>query len=133
MEGVNAGEAMKSGGPWHVKGVRPDARFSAHDAARRAGMSVGEWLNSVILESAGEDHDEHAYHDPYAPPSYRAQRPAYDPMAEQVAALNRRLDGLTQGFENLVRSSTASRSSSSEQDGTARRLADAITRLDQRL
>jgi localization factor PodJL len=134
MEGVNAGEAMKSGGPWHVKGVRPDARYSAQGAARRAGMSVGEWLNSVILDSAS-DEPQQSYADPYAPLSYRAQRPmpAYDPMAEQVAAINRQLEGLTQGFENLVRTASTSRSTSSEPDGNARRLADAIARLDQRL
>ena len=43
---------MKLGVPWHIKGVHPNARVSAREAARRAGMSVGEWLNSVILESS---------------------------------------------------------------------------------
>jgi hypothetical protein len=38
---------MKSGGPWNRKSLRPDARAATRDAARRSGMSVGEWLNSV--------------------------------------------------------------------------------------
>ncbi len=39
---------MKSGGPWNLRGLRPEARQAARDAARRSGMSVGEWLNGVI-------------------------------------------------------------------------------------
>src|SRR5437763_463676 len=42
---------MKSGDPWHVKRVRWQARISALEAARRAGVSVGEWLDRVILDS----------------------------------------------------------------------------------
>jgi localization factor PodJL len=38
--------------PWHVKGVHPDAREVARDAARRSGLSVGEWLNSLIIDAA---------------------------------------------------------------------------------
>jgi len=39
---------MKSGGPWNLRGLRPEAREAARTAARRSGMSVGEWLNNVI-------------------------------------------------------------------------------------
>ena len=45
---------MKSRVPWSVKGIEPEAREAAKDAARRAGMTVGEWLNHVIID-AGED------------------------------------------------------------------------------
>ena len=38
----------------------------AREAARRAGMSVGQWLNSVILETVDEPDDDDAYDDPYA-------------------------------------------------------------------
>ncbi len=40
--------------PWSVKGVDFDARTAAKEAARRAGMTLGEWLNSVIAEQAAE-------------------------------------------------------------------------------
>jgi localization factor PodJL len=43
---------MKPGIPWSVKGIGDDAREAAKVAARRAGMTLGEWLNSVILEQA---------------------------------------------------------------------------------
>ena len=46
---------MNSGMPWEVSGVRPQARQTARDAARRAGMSIGEWLDSVISASAQAD------------------------------------------------------------------------------
>ncbi len=34
--------------PWSVKGVEPEAREAAKTAARRAGMTVGQWLNHTI-------------------------------------------------------------------------------------
>jgi localization factor PodJL len=41
---------MTSGAPWSVKGIDPKAREVAKDLARRSGMTLGEWLNRVILE-----------------------------------------------------------------------------------
>lgn len=49
---------MKSGGPWNLRGLRPEAREAARDAARRSGMSVGEWLNSVIRQDDDSDYGE---------------------------------------------------------------------------
>ncbi|MFY9834934.1 MAG: hypothetical protein WAK55_00415 [Xanthobacteraceae bacterium] len=42
---------MKSGGPWNLRGLRPEAREAADGAACRAGISVGEWLNELIQQS----------------------------------------------------------------------------------
>ncbi len=50
---------MKSGGPWNLRGLRPEAREAARDAARQSGMSVGEWLNDVIRPE-DEDYGERA-------------------------------------------------------------------------
>lgn len=41
---------MTSGTPWSVKGIDPKAREVAKDLARRSGMTLGEWLNRMILE-----------------------------------------------------------------------------------
>jgi localization factor PodJL len=41
---------MSVGAPWSVKGIDPKAREVAKDLARRSGMTLGEWLNRVILE-----------------------------------------------------------------------------------
>ena len=46
---------MTSGAPWSVKGIDPKAREVAKDLARRSGMTLGEWLNRVILEDEGPD------------------------------------------------------------------------------
>ncbi len=43
---------MKPGIPWSVKGIGPEMREAAKHAARRSGMTVGEWLNSVILDQS---------------------------------------------------------------------------------
>lgn len=42
-----------SGNPWSVKGIDPRARALAKSAARREGLTLGEWLNKVILEDDG--------------------------------------------------------------------------------
>ncbi|MDB5649019.1 MAG: peptidoglycan-binding protein [Hyphomicrobiales bacterium] len=52
---------MNKSVPWSIKGVGFDAREAAKDAAQRAGMTLGEWLHSVIAERASEsgmDFDE---------------------------------------------------------------------------
>jgi len=44
---------MKFGVPWSKKTVRLEAREAAEDAARRAGMSLDDWLNAVVTKEAG--------------------------------------------------------------------------------
>lgn len=46
---------MSAAAPWSVKGIDPKAREVAKDLARRSGMTLGEWLNSMIME---EDEDD---------------------------------------------------------------------------
>jgi localization factor PodJL len=43
---------MSIGGPWSVKGIDPRARARAKTAARRQGVTLGEWLNRAILEDS---------------------------------------------------------------------------------
>lgn len=53
---------MTSGAPWSVKGIDPKAREVAKDLARRSGMTLGEWLNRMILEDdAPEEITSQAY------------------------------------------------------------------------
>ena len=40
--------------PWNVAGIPPEAREAARAAARREGLSVGEWLTRRILRSMTE-------------------------------------------------------------------------------
>lgn len=43
---------MKSNAPWSVKGIERDVRETAKEAARREGMTVGEWLSQVIYAAS---------------------------------------------------------------------------------
>ena len=77
---------MKFGVPWNVKGVRPEVRDSARQAARRNGMSVGEWLNHVIAErSSGGEPDEH--HDDFDGESASER----ERLTERIDRLDQRL------------------------------------------
>lgn len=43
---------MTNVSPWSVKGVEPEAREAAKIAARRADMTIGQWLNHTIRAAA---------------------------------------------------------------------------------
>jgi localization factor PodJL len=81
---------MKPGIPWSVKGIEPETREAAKEAARRSGMTLGEWLNTKILDSADE---------PEPAPMTRHQRPTaargetsirLEDIAEQLSRIARR-------------------------------------------
>ncbi|MBW8304799.1 MAG: hypothetical protein K0M78_12890, partial [Brevundimonas sp.] len=46
---------MSAAAPWSVKGIEPRAREIAKDLARRSGMTLGEWLNTMIMEDGDEE------------------------------------------------------------------------------
>ena len=76
---------MKFGVPWSVKGIRPEARETAKEAARRSGMPLGEWLNSVILEQAADLHDDE------------------DSYGEDMSSVHERLDDITRRLDQFSR------------------------------
>jgi localization factor PodJL len=47
---------VSAAAPWSVKGIDPKAREVAKDLARRSGMTLGEWLNTMIMDD-GEDEE----------------------------------------------------------------------------
>src|SRR3954462_13830739 len=49
---------MRAELPWNVAGIPPEAREAARAAARREGLSVGEWLTRRILRSFSGMGDE---------------------------------------------------------------------------
>jgi localization factor PodJL len=51
---ADAGASMRSGASLSMQDVRPEAIETAREAARRCGQSVGQWLNSAIVETAAE-------------------------------------------------------------------------------
>ncbi|MCK1361422.1 tetratricopeptide repeat protein [Bradyrhizobium sp. 199] len=141
---------MNSRVSWSVDGIDPSVRERAEAAARRAGMSLNDWLNSTLGETAPPD-----FRGPYD------QRPHQMPQApsqesREVADIHQRLDAITQQIERIskpAQRADASRQDSSRQDasrqdssrqdpsrpdvsreqGVARQLNDAISRLDARL
>src|ERR1700694_5946854 len=113
---------MNSRLSWSVEGIDPSVRERAEAAARRAGMSLSDWLNSTIGN--------------FTPPDFRAgldQRPM-PPRQEtpDVADIHQRLDSITRQIEQISR--PAPRNVAPRSDpGVARQLNDAISRLDARL
>jgi localization factor PodJL len=110
---------MNSRVSWSVDGIDPSVRERAEAAARRAGMSLNEWLNSTLGESA--------------PPNFKNPSnpvPASSP-ARDVADIHQRLDAITSQIERI--SQPMPRNDGGREQGVARQLNDAISRLDARL
>ena len=81
---------MKPGVPWSVKGIEPDVREAAKIAARRSGMTLGEWLNSKILETADDIPDSRPdmFARKSAAPSHALERTAS--RLEDIAVIPKR-------------------------------------------
>ncbi|CAN7423046.1 peptidoglycan-binding protein [Phenylobacterium sp. LjRoot225] len=99
---------MSAGAPWSVKGIDPKAREVAKDHARRSGMTLGEWLNRVILEDeeAGGDlsaPDSAPYAAPEPPPRAFTDAPRPRLVAETPAPASRNNDELTRVAHALDR------------------------------
>src|SRR5271154_4249375 len=45
---------MNRAAAWSVRGVGRETRDIAEEAARRAGMSLGDWLDEVVAEQAAD-------------------------------------------------------------------------------
>ena len=74
-------EIMNSRVSWSVDGIDPSVRERAEAAARRAGMSLNDWLNSNLGE---------------APPDFRngyePRQAAYSQQHRAVDDIHQRLD-----------------------------------------
>ena len=101
---------MNSRGSSSVDGIEPSVRERAEAAARRAGMSLNEWLNSTAGGSAPDLHMAQSNQD-----------------SPDVADIHQRLDSITRQIDQL--SSPTERG----EPAVARHLNDAISRLDARL
>jgi localization factor PodJL len=119
--------SMNSRVSWSVDGIDPSVRERAEAAARRAGMSLSEWLNSTVGEPVGtpsrESHD--------SGPAMPSQE------TRDVADIHQRLDSITRQIEQISKPAPRSEAPRGEAMRTeptvARQLNDAISRLDARL
>ena len=135
-------ESMNSRVSWSVEGIDPSVRERAEAAARRAGMSLNDWLNSTLGETARPD-----FQSPYDQPAAMPGRETPD-----VSDIHQRLDSITRQIEQIsqprargaVPRSEMHRTAAPHYDtprsdaargepGVARQLNDAISRLDARL
>ncbi|WP_375411795.1 hypothetical protein [uncultured Bradyrhizobium sp.] len=121
---------MNSRVSWSVEGIDPSVRERAEAAARRAGMSLDDWLNSTVGDSTA----------PNIPVPHDPPLPSQD--AKDVADIHQRLDSITRQIEQISR--PAPRNDAAPNDappggashngpGVAKQLNDAISRLDARL
>jgi localization factor PodJL len=114
---------MNSRVSWSAEGIDPSVRERAEAAARRAGMSLNDWLNSTIGASAPSDFR-------VPPDQPRAPLPSQD--AKDVADIHQRLDSITRQIEQISKPAPRSDAPRNE-PGVAKQLNDAISRLDARL
>jgi localization factor PodJL len=137
---------MRAELPWNVAGIPPEAREAARSAARREGLSVGEWLTRRILRSFSDMGEEPTPMPVDAwglPASAQGRRDTEEMLArvsrteteasdiyrrieEQLRGVARRLDGAerSQSENNRVIAKTAS-----EMNIAAREQAQAFDQL----
>lgn len=97
---------MKPGVPWSVKGIEPEVRAAAKTAARRAGMTLGEWLNSVILDQNEHIIDSPLVQNPYLKEKFLSAAPQ-DPVPSRPGTALRddstlRLQDIAQQLSDLA-------------------------------
>ena len=85
---------MKFGVPWSVRELRPEARETAKQAARRSGMPLGDWLNAVILQQAAQQ-------------GSHAPQGGDDFYGENLTSVHQRLDDLSRRIEQMSRTGPA--------------------------
>lgn len=95
---------MSSGAPWSVKGIDPKAREIAKDLARRSGMTLGEWLNQMILEdgAAPASSAEPKSAPPVEPSTPMALSAAFEASPRAVVAPRHDVDRLFEGLDQLA-------------------------------
>src|SRR5882724_5091799 len=115
---------MNSRVSWSVEGIDPSVRERAEAAARRAGMSLSDWLNSTIGDSASPHFR--------APSDSRPMLPGQE--TPDIADIHQRLDSITRQIEQISRPAPRTEASRNDavraEPGVARQLNDAISRLD---
>ena len=117
---------MNSRVSWSFDGIDPSVRERAEAAARRAGMSLSDWLNSTLGDSA-----------PAQLQRASQQRPAMPSQeSRDVADIHQRLDSITKQIEQISRPAPRDMPRGEAVGGeptVARQLNEAISRLDARL
>ncbi len=80
---------MSAAAPWSVKGIDPKAREIAKDLARRQGLTLGDWLNRMILEDTLQSGDPDLSLSPATSPIASAE---FDALRDSLERLNARVE-----------------------------------------
>ena len=107
---------MKFGFASSVKGIRPEARETAQEAARRAGLPLNEWLNAIILQQAVEQG--------ITPSIGRANT-----NSDDLSKVNMRLDEITRRIDQVSRGGAAAYAPKRTRDESDQ-MADLVARLE---
>ena len=113
---------MKFGFPSSVKGIRPEARETAEEAARRAGLPLNEWLNAIILQQAAEQGIKTPF----------ASHAGDNSYADDYSVVQRRLDDLTRRIDQVTRAGAAAYAPKRRREESDQ-LVSVIARLEHRL
>ena len=113
---------MKFGFASSVKGIRTDARRTAEEAARRAGLPLNDWLNAVILQQATKQGIK-------APSQTRLDDGR---VSDELSDVHLRLDDLGRRIDQVTRSGTAAYAPRRSRD-EADPLVEQFARLEQRI
>jgi localization factor PodJL len=113
---------MNSRALWSNEGIDPVVRERAESAARRAGVSLSDWLNSALGDSGPAN---------FRQPSDQRQ-PVTAQQGREVADIHQRLDAITRQIERISQGRQRQDVAPGEPP-VARQLNDAIARLDARL
>jgi localization factor PodJL len=102
---------------WSIEEIEPSVRERAEAAAKRAGLSLTDWINGQLGEAPQPPAD-----------SARMSRAAMpERSASEVAEIHQRLDAIARQIDHI------SRTPARNEPPVARQLNDAISRLDARL
>ena len=118
--GAKVEVGMKPGIPWSVKGIDSEAREAAKHAARRSGMTLGEWLNTVIREQADEA-------EPLPPPKRPAGRNPMSDIQDKLDLLSEQLTRMSRRDQDTTAGRYYERSRPAQSDQS---LADVLARVE---
>ncbi|MBP7705433.1 MAG: SEL1-like repeat protein [Caulobacter sp.] len=117
---------MTAAAPWSVKGIDPKAREIAKDLARRSGMTLGEWLNRMIVEGEAPSTPDYA-------PEHALDTPSHDPkvIATPRAAAGERYEVPGHPADEVGRVAEAMERLTDRIEAAEQRSTLAITGIDQ--
>ena len=119
-------------GPWSVKGIDPKAREIAKDLARRSGLTLGEWLNQMILDGDGESAlpgsaSTQALSSAFSPSEAARINAAIENLAARLEAAETRSTVAISHIDQSVRAAVSRIDAVERQEGLAPRLEGALS------